>query len=323
MNPFIPTLEPVWDSPTCVWLNPEATTTTAARIALEEFPMPAWREAVFPEDDTVFLDFIGVGNAINFAFTDFETHQSFIVEYEGKEWRGAFAMWAALRRALHRGMDVLAGDFLRTMSLNTLSEVFAGESPIPLIDQRLLILQEVGRILCARYQGRFRNVLLSGNNRAFGNLGVVTRLLEEFPSFRDESVHRKTGSLLKFEKRAQLLAMMYHGRAFSSQGLRPLIDFEDLGPIADYGVPRALHALGILTYAPKLEKQITARDIIERDSVAEQEIRAQTVQAQLRLLEAINRRRSERISYAHLDYKLWMMGRIAREPHHLTRTTAY
>jgi len=323
MNPFMPTLQPVWESPTCVWVNPEAITTTAARIALDEFPMPAWREPVFPDDDALFLDFIGVGNAINFAFTDFETHQSFTLEYRDVNWRGAFAMWAALRRALEQGIDLLAGEVLQTLSLSSLAAVFSGESPIPLIEARLLILREVGRILCDRYGGRFRNMFVSGNNKAFGQLGLVTRLLEEFPSFRDESVHRATGSVLKFEKRAQLLAMMYHGRAFSSQAFHPLIDFEDLGPIADYGVPRALHALGILTYAPWLNKQITGKDVIESDSIAEQEIRAQTVQAQLRLLEAINSRRTADISCVHLDYKLWMMGRAAKEPHHLTRTTAY
>jgi hypothetical protein len=123
----------------------------------------------------------------------------------------------------------------------------------------------------------------------------VTRLLQEFPSFRDEGLHRSSGTILRFEKRAQLMAMMYHGRAMSSTVLPRLDDFADVGPIADYGVPRALHSLGILKYAAELERQIASGSMIERDSIAEQEIRSQAVQAQLKLLAALNQLRESKI----------------------------
>jgi hypothetical protein len=323
MNPFTGTLVPVWESPTCVWINSEVVAEIAQKIAAETFPTPAWREEVFPTDDMAFLDFIGVGNAINFAFTDFETHQSFSVQYRDTLWRGAFAMWACLRRALDGGLDLFSGEYLSRVSVQEVGEIFAGESPIPMLQERRAILNEVGAGLSELFEGRFRNVFLNGQAMAFGRGGLVNRLVDSFPSFRDESVHRATGALLKFHKRAQLMAMMYQGRAVSSGLLRGLRDFTDVGPIADYSVPRALHSSGILQYAPELEARILSRRLIEKDSIAEQEIRAQTVQAQVVLLAAINRLRSSPITFIELDYKLWTMGRGAKSPHHLTVTTAY
>jgi hypothetical protein len=306
-----------------VWISTPAVLAVAESTSAEEFPIPGWHEAVFPEDDLIFLDFIGIGNAINFAFTDFSTHESFAVNYDGNRWRGAFAMWACLRRAIEQGVSVLEGEFLRQVTVHDLSGIFAGESLIPMLHQRAAILREIGGVLCERYGGRFRNVFLKGVPNAFGEDGLVMRLLRDFPSFRDESVQRTTGAVLKFEKRAQLMAMMYHGRAVGSKLLTELTDSDDVGPIADYAVPRALHRSGILSYAPGLEVQIASSRLIEKDSIAEQEIRAQTIRAQIELRNAINRLRTPQINFIQLDYKLWSLGRGINHPHHLTSTTAY
>jgi hypothetical protein len=323
MNPFTATLETIWQRPTCAWISESAIASVAERLAVEEFPTPAWRDPIFPIDDLVFLDFLGIGNAINFAFTDFDTRQSFSIEYRGTKWRGAFAMWACLQRSLENGINVLSGDVLRTMSFDTVREIFAGQPSIPMLEDRWGILRQIGIVLCDRYKGRFHNFFQNAQPRAFGADGIVTRLLQEFPSFRDESLHRASGRVLKFEKRAQLMSMMYHGRAVSSAVLPMLTDFADVGPIADYGIPRALHSVGILKYAPDVEAQVASGKVIERDSVAEQEIRAQAIQAQLKLLTILNQLRESRISFIELDYKLWTLGRQAKELHHLTETTAY
>src|ERR1035438_1798317 len=112
MNPFTPSLEPIWQDPSCVWISMPAVLAVAESTSTEEFPIPGWHGAVFPQDDLTFLDFIGIGNAINFAFTDFDTHESFAVKYDGNRWRGAFAMWACLRRAIEQRVPVLEGEFL-------------------------------------------------------------------------------------------------------------------------------------------------------------------------------------------------------------------
>jgi hypothetical protein len=323
VNPFWDSLRPVWDDPTCVWVNESNVVRVAAALAAEEFPVPIWRESVFPEPDEEFFDFIAVGNSINFAFTNFETGKSFTTEYHGSQWRGAFGMWACLQRALESGSAITSGEFLSSLTLAKCQELFAGDPPMPMLEERWAILKEVGDVLCNYYQGRFQNLLTHCRGKAFGSQGLVTQLLNRLPSFRDESRHIKTGSLLKFEKRAQLMAMMYQGRALASTILEPLADFAILGPIADYSVPRALYTQGILRYSPELERQIFARSILGKNSIAEQEIRAQATNAQIMLLHEINSLRRNSLTFLELDYKLWMLGRGIAAPHHLTRTTAY
>jgi Potential Queuosine, Q, salvage protein family len=324
MNPLLPSLYPIWNNPRVVFLNLDRVRTLAEEFASQTLVVPSWREPVFPKDDSdTFVDFIGVGNAINFAFTAFDTYESFSVEYADSKWRGAFAMWACLARALERRPDMLRGAYLAQLSLSDVEEIFTGTVPIPLVEDRWKLLNEVGAILESTYDGYFHNLFSRANFSAFGGDGVVDRLLEHFPSFRDESVHRETGAILRFAKRAQLLAMMYQGRAMSSAKLARLSDGHDLGPIADYSVPRSLRSLGILRYAPELEVKVRSRGVIEKGSLEEQEIRAQTVHAQVALLKEMQERHNSRVSALNLDYKLWMLGRKATEPHHLTITTAY
>lgn len=323
MNPFSATLQPIWRNPTCVWLERSSIVRLAERLAEDRFEIPAWRNPVFPEDDLLFVDYIFVGNSINFAFTDFRTGKSFSTIYNNTRWTGAFAMWACLRRALDSGLDVLSGDVLRSMSLAKMHEVFSGDFPMPLLEERHGILNETGEVLCKHYGGHFLNLLTRCNGRAFGDEGLVTKLILSFPSFRDESIHRVSGALLKFEKRAQLLAMMYQGRALSSKRLTRLTDSDEVGPIADYSVPRALKNAGILRYSSDLARKVADRVEIPKDSIEEQEIRAQTVYAQVLLLDAINKLAKSMVNYISLDYKLWTLGRGVKEPHHLTRTTAY
>lgn len=322
-NPFWESLKPIWNSPTCVWVSHTDVIRVANALATEDFTIPSWHEPVFPEKDEEFFDFIAVGNAINFAFTNFETGKSFATEYRGSSWRGAFGMWACLRKATEDGVPLTSANFLASLTPSKCSDLFAGDPPIPMLEERCTILREVGRVLGQHYDGRFQNLLASSKGRAFGRGGLVTELLERFPSFRDESLHRKSGTRLQFQKRAQLLAMMYQGRARTSKVLPPLSDSADLGPIADYSVPRALHAQGILTYSTELAQRIASRCEIPKDSVEEQEIRAQATGAQIQLLNEIHAHRDSPLTFLELDFKLWMLGRSVSGPHHLTRTTAY
>jgi hypothetical protein len=324
MNPFLQSLRVIWEDPKHVFLNNTILEALGTQFVVDALPVPGWREPVFPpEDDATFINFLGVGNSINFAFTDFASHQSFSVLYKEKKWSGAFAMWACLLRALEKGIDVINGQFLAGLEVSRCNEIFAGLSPIPMLPERVAILREVGTILNRRYGGLFSNLFQEAKFRVFGGSGIVDRLLAEFPSFVDESRHLSSGTILKFDKRAQLLPMMYQGRALASERLERLADFEDLGPIADYAVPRALRNAGVLEYSHELEAQVRQQLLIPKDSVEEQEIRAQTSQAQFRLLEQVNRTRRPRATILSIDYRVWTLGSGAKEPHHLTATTAY
>jgi Queuosine salvage protein len=323
MNQFLASLEPIWRKPVYVRLNEEELSHLAMKLASESLPTPNWRNPVFPPgDDENFIDFLGVGNAINFAFSDFATRKPFKVDYKGANYTGAFAMWACLLRALESGMDILRGSFLSSLDMMRGQELFAGQTPIPMLADRIAILREVGSVLNARYGGRFSNLFQEAEFKAFGGRGIVDRLIAEFPSFVDISLYSESLTYLMFQKRAQLLPMMYQGRALSSEKLQPLADFRDLGPIADYAVPRALRGVNVLQYSSELDVLIHDGMLIPKNSLMEQEIRVQTTHAQVELLEHLNQTRPE-ITILALDFAVWSLGSGAKEPHHLTVTTAY
>src|ERR1019366_4951569 len=118
--------------------------------------------------------------------------------------------------------------------------------------------------------------------------------------------------------------MMYQGRARTSKVLQSLTDYNAVGPIADYSVPRALHASGVLHYSAELNRMVQSHIQVKSNSAEELEIRALAIRAQQLLLEEINRVRiGGPINYIQLDFKLWQLGRTIKEPHHLTATTAY
>jgi Queuosine salvage protein len=324
MNPYLSSLAPVSENARYVSIDVGTLDSVAARFSQEEMPIPSWRAPVFPDtDDDVFLNFVATGNSINFAYRDFESKQTFSVKWKDQLWRGAYAMWACLLRALEEGKTILNSDFLETATERQLQEIFEGESVIPMLSERCAIFNEVGKTLRLKYGGSFSELFRQATYRAFAQDGIVPRLVQDFESFRDESPYKASGTTLKFNKRAQLLVMMYQGRALNSKGLRSVEGYEDLGPIADYAVPRALRTAGILRYAPGLEAMIRNQVLIAKDSPEEQEIRAQTTRAQVMLLDRINRVRQPQITVLHLDYKVWILGRDGTEPHHLTRTTAY
>jgi hypothetical protein len=324
MNPYLASLRAVWSRPTCVFVNNHRIGQLARQIQGQDFPIPSWKQGVFPEtSDEIFVNFIGVGNAINFAFSDFDTRKTFTTSFRGQEWSGAFAMWASLRRGLDAGVDFRNLSWLAALSYSEASTLFEGVSEIPLLPTRIEILREVGRVLEADYQGSFWKLIQDCHFSAFGPQGLIEKLIHSFPSFRDESFHEASHTTLQFHKRAQLMGMMYQGRAMEEVVLPSLHDYESLGPIADYSVPNALRLTGVLEYAESLEASILAGEMIEKDSIAEQEIRAQTVQAQVLLLTELNELRTSKVNYLGLDYKLWQLGRQSDRQHHLTKTHAY
>jgi hypothetical protein len=324
MNPYLDSLGAVWCRPTCVFINDHQIGELADRIRHDDFPIPGWTEAVFPAaSDEVFVNFIGVGNAINFAFSDFETRQTFTTSFEGHEWHGAFGMWACLKKALDAGTDFNDLSWLAMLSASDASNLFQGSSNIPLLKLRVEILREIGAVLSQKHRGSFWNLVQGCRFLAFGQQGLIETLINNFPSFRDESYHKPSGTMLEFHKRAQLMGMMYQGRAMGNTGLPSLHDYDFLGPIADYSVPNALRIAGVLEYSDGIEASISAGEIIVKDSIAEQEIRAQTVHAQVALLAQVNELRPRKINYLALDYKLWQLGRSSQRQHHLTKTHAY
>jgi hypothetical protein len=306
----------------------------AKKIADEEFPLPEWRAPVFPDKEEPevtnhdVINFLFVGNAINFQFRDYETGEKFTAEYDGTEWSGAFGMWACLKREFEENPAILTGEALAGLSREDVDRLFASSNGIemPMLGERHQILKDVGRRLSKCYQGKFSNLVETAEPKlvADGD-GIVDRLTSEFPSFRDSAVVELSNHKhleVMFWKRAQLAPGMAYGRFQGSSAF----DLRDPGAFTvfvDYNLPNVLRGFDILEYSDELANRINNRQMLKSGSREEVEIRAATIHVADRLIEEVNTERNIPIYGPHMDYKLFTMRDDISTPVHLTRTTAY
>lgn len=309
-----------------VRIDPEKLKEVARRFSEEQLVIPDWKAPVLPDKaDKETIDFIGLGCAIDFAFTHFDSGKKYEATYNDIKFSGSYGMWASLKRGIDEGERLLDGAYLAKMSKKDTRRLLERDSRIPLLKERHEIFNEVGRVLVDKYEGHFHNLLRKSDNRIFNDgKGVVERLTGDFPSFRD--VWYYNGSKVQFDKRAQLFPGLLQGKFLGcGTELFPEQDVKQLTVFADYQLPRALEALGILRYSKSLKERIDGGKLIAKGSTEEIEIRANTVVAAKRIEEAISYRNpGSNISALHIDYKLWSEGRKIKEGrHHLTKTTAY
>lgn len=325
-NPYVKTLEPVWKNLDNVFVNKKKLRGLTGRMKKEELKIPAWAVPnVQPPIDckpVEWIDFICWINTVNFAFTNFEKpYNKFTIEYpEGTFQRGAFALEASFLRAHKEVIPVFDAKYMSKISLEDVKYIFRPideEHKIPMIQERWKIFHEIGRVLLKKYKGSWAKLFIESSWRAFNNgNGIVEQLVANFSSFRDERFYK--GYHLKFNKRAQLLVMMYRGRAVNSGGRMPEIkDIEDIGPIADYDVPKALKFLGVLEYSPEMEKAIQNHEVIQPGDPREVENRLAMSYVMKKICDEV------RVSMAQADFYIWHMGKESNAPHILVPTTDY
>ena len=297
----------------------------ASWMAFEELPVPefALPFTVGRGDADEIIDFILVADSIDTAFTDFARHEVFQVDYGGKHWSDAEAEFACLGRAIDRGVPILNGDYLRKITHAELDSIFTGNIPMPMLDEKLGVLHEVGGVLAANYDGRFHKFVQSCSPRLYDNgNGLIERMVKEFPRFND--VSRLDDREIRFYKLAQLGVWMLYA-TLQPVGKFRLDDLEKMTAFADYIVPLALRLHGITRYSEKLEQAIQSRQLIPRDSRWEIEIRAHCIYATALLCEEVNKLRSpnRQVLIPLIDARFWTHFHKTTWPHHLTQTIMY
>ena len=271
------------------------------KYSKDDLQLPKWDAPVFPERlDRDTLDFILLGNTINFAFNDFKTGEKYLYKYKDVPFKGAYGMWAALKSALDEGTPILDGSYLENLTKIEAKEIFNKDSQIPMLNERVKILNEVGKVLNKNYWGHFYNLYTTTGGYLFNDgEGLVERLVRDFPSFRDDWDYN--GKRVSFAKRAQLAAAMIYEKFLP--GVKAFRDgqFERLTVFADYELPKALRSMGILEYSPQLADKIDKGELIPAGSNEEIEIRGCTIAATDELVKFINyTRESNDEAYLHL-----------------------
>lgn len=116
---------------------------------------------------------------------------------------GYFALCAAINRAQRNGIDITNANYYSKITIEELAEILRGddnETKVPLLEERVKCLHEVGQILIEKYQGKFENCLAEADHSARRLLHIIT---DEFPCYRDEAEWNGVG--VSLYKRAQIL----------------------------------------------------------------------------------------------------------------------
>ncbi len=297
---------------------------TAREIENHSFDYPTWDFRCLPgATDAGTLEFFFLINCLNFKFWHTDSCERFSAMVDGERYYGAFAMFALLTKWYNENPSLVTGRFLKELDTAQALPRLTGETgSIPMLDERIRIMNEVGHVLFEKY-GDFSNLVSSSDYRCFNHgEGIVERLVRDFPSFRDE--YLVGGKKLIFNKRAQLAPAMVFAK-FRGTDMAPIRDMDKLTAFADYQVPKGLKMYGIMKYSDRLERMIRERSLLPHGSMEEIEIRVNTIFAIEKLLKEINRDRSgpERINAVQMDYHLWKKARDNKEQYHLTETTAY
>jgi hypothetical protein len=324
-SPVLDSLRYAIESSRDVQTNYEKIVEVASWMAYEELPTP---EFVLPHgvgqgDAEEAIDFILVADVIDTAFTDFERHEKFQVDYAGKHWSDSEAEFACIKRALDQGVPFLDGNYLAGITWAELNKVFEGNIEMPMLDEKLEVLRQAGEVLAEKYSGRFHRFVRSCSPRLYDNgNGLIDRLVKEFPRFNDASL--LDGHEIKFYKLVQLGIWMLYA-TLNRTGKFPVADIEKMTAFADYIVPVALRLHGITQYSERLENAINRHELIPGDSRWEIEIRAHCLYATALLTEEINKLRpaDQKVLIPQIDARFWVHFHTTSWPHHLTRTIMY
>ena len=290
-------------------------------LAYEEFGIPKNNRT--NKDPDNFIRTTMLINTLNFAFTDFDTSIKYAIERDGQKLSDSEAMFAQVHEAIDSGTNLLDGEVLEKLTIEELEKIFEGNIEMPMLKERVEILNVVGTKLVDSYEGDWLKFIKNGPRKLYSNgEGLIERLVLEFPRFNDSSIY--LDKEVNFYKLAQLAFWGIHGELAHSNYFR-IEDMESMTAFADYIVPVALIVMKITQYSDELEDKIMSGKMIERDSSEEIEIRSASIYATAKLTESVNRRRKdlESLIIPQLDYRLWKHYHATHFPHHLTYTTMY
>src|SRR5713101_893672 len=190
------------------------------------------------------VNWLLVLDALNFCFWGEKGQPRWQVEYQGETLNGYWAEAAALTRAVEEGIPLWDAEFLSKISSEELAHIFRGEHTIPLIEERLHNIHEVGQVLLERYDGQFARAVEQVEGSA---VRLALLLAENFPSFHDVALYRKRE--VRFFKRAQICVADIYG-SFGGKRWGAFHDLDQLTAFADYKLPQVLRQFGVLEYHP-------------------------------------------------------------------------
>jgi hypothetical protein len=315
---------------TNVWINKERVGPFGEVLLARYTPTiePIWYERFHFHDGTErTVNWLLLLDALNFCFWAEKGQSRWRVDYHGEILDGYWAEAAALTRAVEEGIALWDAEYLSTMSREDLAHIFRGVQAadgsaaemIPLIDQRLEHVHEVGRVLLERYDGQFAHAVEQAGGSA---VNLTLLLAQDFSSFRDIAVYR--GQEVRFFKRAQICVADLYG-AFGGKRWGAFTDLAKLTIFADYKLPQVLRHYRVLEYHPRLAERVDNQELLAPGGEEEVELRAATIWACELLRREMLHTSGRTITAVELDLLLWFLAQntSGMRPYHRTRTTYY
>ncbi|KZV73223.1 hypothetical protein PENSPDRAFT_742536 [Peniophora sp. CONT] len=324
LNPVIRSAEIALEATSLVTIN-AAGVSAAARYIRDsmheaQYTPRTWRthplHMLPPNDGTLegaepVLNWIFLVSALNFSFwSELGDAERYAVEWragwtspERERWTGYWSLVAAIDRALDEGIPITDPAFYASPEAcpdELVRHVFRAASDskegMPLLEERIAILREVGSILTNDYNGSFLKFAQAINApRGLTPLLLSRAVTSTFPSFRDETLLPGTNKSVQFWKRTQILSAEAWAAFYPEDTTRithPLFPgggAETLTMFADYRIPQILHHLGLLNYPRELVEKLEGSVVLEHGCREEISIRASSIVAVERVAEEMHR----------------------------------
>ena len=235
-------------------------------------------------------------DTLNFSFwarkDENNVSKPFEVEWpEGSFHTGYWSLCAALQRAILGPVPIplLDANFLAQIDLPTVEKIFQSSNGIqcPMIQQRMEVLQDIGRVLLEKFGGQFFNLLKQANNSALKLVDLVT---DNFYSYRDQTAYKnktvyiyKVSSfygdayrVLTISQRVQILVADLWA-CFEGEDWGKFNDIDEITMFADYRVPQSLNYFGVIKYDEYLLARLFSDPHILPNDPLEIEIRGSSI----------------------------------------------
>lgn len=277
------------------------------------------------------IDWIFLVDALNFSFWTAVGEEKYMVSYGGEKHTGYWSLCAAVNRALDEEIPITSAQYCKDMTLEKAQHVFRSDSktPMPLLEDRVKVMNEIGAILLDKFGGSFANCVSKCDS---GAQQLVKLVVDNFPCFRDEGVFEAVQ--VSFYKRAQILVADIWA-CFEGEGYGKFDNIDTITMFADYRIPQALVYFNVMRYDEKLESLLKAEHTFTSGDLMEMEIRAASIWAVHLLVTKMNEliTSDPHLSGTHinsilLDHFLWDYRRmhdaeVRHIPYHKIRCVYY
>ncbi|XP_029177674.1 queuosine salvage protein-like [Nylanderia fulva] len=210
-----------------------------------------------------------------------------------KQWRagdkdGFYALSFAIKRAIDNEKPLWDPKYYSKLTLNELEDIFRsddGETTIPLLNERLTALHQIGNVLLEKYEGTFKNCIKSAE---YNSDKLMKLLFDEFEPYRDEAKYRnktvrlytKANSLIKDIWACYKKKNMFH---LNKENMMSTM-------FIDYRSPIVLFYCKVLTYGNKRLQKLKNNDqLLKHGDAEELELRACSLLAVNKILKQIEK----------------------------------